>query len=154
MPLQTQKSAKLFQTLVAIHAELVYTTPAARVHPVTSLREDGAGAGHNVGADVTLLSDKEEDDLLDEFLDGVDGMDASDANADGFGARSEQSSAASKPSGSYAKPWSRSRINGCVGTDTKAADDGGVAVWLAEGWTLSGLRGGGRSTLRGPTAGQ
>ena len=73
----------LFESLQAIHIEMVEAIPAASVPPVTS-------------EETITLSDGEEDEFLDEFMEGVDGLDTSCTGGDGSGARTEQRRASAK----------------------------------------------------------
>ena len=75
--------ANLFENLRSIHTEMVQAIPAASVPPVTS-------------EDAITLSDGEENEFLDEFMEGVDGLDKSCAGDDGCGAHTEQRRASAK----------------------------------------------------------
>ena len=73
----------LFESLRSIHTEMVRAIPAASETPVTNEEE-------------ITLSDGEEDEFLDEFMQGVDGLDPSCPGDDGGGARTEQRRASAK----------------------------------------------------------
>ena len=73
----------LFESLRAIHTEMVRAIPAASEPPVTQEER-------------IALSDGEEDEFLDEFMQGVDGLDPSCTGDDGCGARTEQCHATAK----------------------------------------------------------